>query len=165
MKSKNLTKALFVVYLLGLTWIILFKMELSPANLPHIRNINLIPFAESVIVNGTLDFGEIIDNALAFIPFGVFAGVLWGNGSFLKKIAPVFLVSFAFETLQYVLAIGASDMTDLLANTLGGCAGLGIYLLLEKVTKGNARKMVNLLCLIGAVGMILLLAFIFLANS
>lgn len=165
MKSKNLTRVLFVVYLLGLTWIILFKMAFSPADLPHIRGINLIPFAESVIVNGSLDLGEIIDNVIAFIPFGVFAGALIGKRSFLKKIAPVFLISLLFETLQYVLAIGASDITDLLANTLGGGAGIGFWLVLEKTAKNNARKIVNLISLLGAVCILLLLMLTFLANS
>ena len=77
MKSKRFTLGLLIFYLFALTWIIIFKLQFSFENLPHIRNINLIPFGQSVIVNGKMDFDEIIQNALAFIPYGLFIHVLW----------------------------------------------------------------------------------------
>lgn len=79
MKSKKFTMGLLIFYLIVLTWIIIFKLQFSFENLPHIRNINLIPFGESVIINGKMDFGEIIQNALAFIPFGVFDACALGR--------------------------------------------------------------------------------------
>lgn len=68
MKKNKLLIFLLTIYILILTWIILFKMQLSFVALPYIRSINLIPFAESVIVNGKIYFGEIIDNLIIFIP-------------------------------------------------------------------------------------------------
>lgn len=62
MKSKKMTAGLLIFYLIALVWIILFKLGFSTADLPHIRNINLVPFAESLIVNGRLDVSEIIKN-------------------------------------------------------------------------------------------------------
>ena len=66
-KSKNnqnkITAGLLVVYLFVLTWIILFKMQFSFQDLRHFtdfREINLTPFAGSVIVNNQIDFNEII---------------------------------------------------------------------------------------------------------
>lgn len=56
MKSKKCTLGLLIFYLTALSWIIIFKLQFSIADLPHLRNINLIPFAESVIVNGTVHF-------------------------------------------------------------------------------------------------------------
>lgn len=56
MKSKKCTLGLLIFYLTALSWIIIFKLQFSIADLPHLRNINLIPFAESVIVNGTVYF-------------------------------------------------------------------------------------------------------------
>ena len=52
--SKNLTRFLFILYLIVLTWVILFKMELDFSLLKNMndRSINLIPFAESVTING-----------------------------------------------------------------------------------------------------------------
>ena len=90
MKSKKITLGLLVFYLVALTWIILFKLQFSIADLPHLRNINLIPFADSVIVNGTIDFSEIIQNVLAFIPYGLFVHILWEKKPILKQFLPVF---------------------------------------------------------------------------
>ena len=59
---KKVTFGLFVFYLLALAWIILLKFQFSFAVLDRIRNINLIPFRESVIANGRIDFREIILN-------------------------------------------------------------------------------------------------------
>lgn len=86
MKSKKVTLGLLAFYLLALAWIILLKFQFSFAALDRIRNINLIPFCESVIANGRIDFHEIILNVVAFVPFGVFAYALWQeNRSFHKS--------------------------------------------------------------------------------
>lgn len=98
MKSKKFTMGLLIFYLIVLTWIIIFKLQFSFENLPHIRNINLIPFGESVIINGKMDFGEIIQNALAFIPFGVLMHVLWEEKPLIKQMAPVVAVSILLMT-------------------------------------------------------------------
>ena len=60
--EKKITVALLIVYLLVLSWIILFKLQFSFSALDHIREINLIPFGGSVIANGKVDFDEIINN-------------------------------------------------------------------------------------------------------
>lgn len=54
LNSKKLTRGLLIVYLAALIWIIIFKMQLSFQGLPHLRNINLIPFAESMVTNGKI---------------------------------------------------------------------------------------------------------------
>ena len=102
MNSKKLSIGLFSFYFFALTWIILFKFSFSPAELPHLRNINLIPFAESVIVNGTIDFSEIFQNLFAFIPFGVLISTILEKKSFLTKLLSDFWSSLAFETLQFI---------------------------------------------------------------
>ena len=68
--SKNVTLGLLIVYLVVMTWIILFKMELDIRLLRqmNLRSINLIPFAGSLIVNGKADMSEVILNIAVFIP-------------------------------------------------------------------------------------------------
>ncbi|MDY4671063.1 MAG: VanZ family protein [Oliverpabstia sp.] len=164
MESKKITKILCIIYLLFLTWIILFKMSTSLEELPHIRNINLIPFGESVIANGRISFAEILDNVVAFVPFGIFTGILLEKSAFWKRVAPIFGVSFLYEALQYVFGIGATDITDLLMNTLGGIAGAGIFLFLHKILGEKAGKILNILCLVGAGLLILLVSILVLGN-
>lgn len=72
-KNEKKSKALLVVfgiYLALLVWCILFKFALRPEEIPHLRGINLIPYAASVVVNGKVQISEIIENMLVFLPFG-----------------------------------------------------------------------------------------------
>lgn len=164
MNSKKITLGLLIIYLLCLIWVIIFKTQFSFGNLPDMRSINLIPFAESVIMNGKLNYTEVIQNALIFIPFGIFISVLWDNKSFLVKVLPIILTSFLFETIQYVFSIGASDITDIIANSLGGVIGIAIAYVFSKIFKENWKKILNLFCLIGGMFLILFVVIVLLAN-
>ena len=164
MKSKKVTLGLLVFYLLALAWIILLKFQFSFAVLDHIRNINLIPFSESVIVNSRIDFSEIIQNGFAFVPFGVFAYTLWQEKSFLSQIIPIFLTSLGFEVIQFIFAIGATDITDLITNTLGGIIGIGIAFVISKIFKNNWKKYINIIGLVCAVLLSLFILSLLLAN-
>ncbi|MCB7376109.1 VanZ family protein [Bariatricus massiliensis] len=161
-KQKCLTTALFTVYVLAIIWIILFKMQLIPVVTQ--RSLNLIPFGESVIVNGKLDISEIIYNLLIFVPFGIYMGMLKPDWSFFKKAAPIFLTSLAFETLQFIFAIGATDITDLIGNTLGGIIGIGLYFVFARLFKGKSLQIMNILALIGTVFMVGLIGLLIIAN-
>lgn len=164
MRSKKLTLGLLIVYLMALIWIILFKLSFSVADLPHLRSVNLVPFMGSVIVNGEVDFTEIIDNVIAFIPFGVLLSTLLEEKSIIKRILPVFLTSLSFEILQFIFSIGASDITDLIMNTIGGIIGICIFSILKKILKDKCSKVVNIICLVFAIILILFTAFLILAN-
>ena len=47
------------------------QILLRPEEIPHLRGINLIPYAASVVVNGKVQISEIIENMLVFLPFGL----------------------------------------------------------------------------------------------
>ena len=74
-KQDKLTYVLFVVYLIGLIWILLFKLGVHFSYMGNSRSINLIPFSEPLMLNGKIDFGEIIMNVLIFVPIGIYAGI------------------------------------------------------------------------------------------
>ena len=132
--------------------------------LPHLRNINLIPFAESVIVNGKVDFSEIFQNLFAFIPFGVLISTISENKSFLQKLLPAFFVGLAFEVLQFIFSIGASDITDVITNTLGGLIGIGIFMVLRKLFKRKYKTVINIVSFTFAILFSVLMLILFLAN-
>ena len=163
-KQRNLSIGLFIVYFLALIWIIIFKFQFSFDNLDHIRNINLIPFSGSVIVNGKLDLSEIVDNVLVFVPYGIFVCMLKSQSSFMEKIISIFITSLIFEILQFIFAIGASDITDLIGNTLGGIIGIGIFYIMSKFFKEKTYKIVNIISLIAAIMLILLVSVLIIAN-
>ncbi|MEE6452805.1 VanZ family protein [Gottfriedia acidiceleris] len=154
--QNKITAGLFAVYLFALIWIIVFKMQFSYQGLPDFREINLIPFAGSVSVNNQIDFTEIILNVLAFIPFGIYNSMLKPNWSFLKKIVVIAGFSLLFEVLQFIFAIGASDITDLLGNTLGGIIGIGVYIVFCRLFSTKANKILNALTSIGVIFLVAL---------
>lgn len=68
-RQNKVTKLLLSIYLIVLVWIILMKMEFLFKNLPSIRRVNLIPFAESYKINNIIGFNEVYLNVLIFAPF------------------------------------------------------------------------------------------------
>lgn len=164
MKSRKLTVGLFILYLSALVWIVLFKLHFSFGDLDHLRSINLIPFAGSRLANGEIDIREIIDNVLVFIPYGVFVCMLMGKKNVALDILPIFVTSLAIEVLQFIFAIGATDITDLLGNVTGGIIGIGIFFGFSKIFKEKTYAVINTISLIAAVVMVLLIGLIFLAN-
>lgn len=164
MGSKKWTTGLLIFYLIALTWIILFKLQFSVTDLPHLRNINLIPFGESVIANGRVYINEIIWNLMVFIPYGLFIHILWEDRPLLMQFVPIICTSLLFETVQFIFAIGASDITDVITNTLGGIIGVFVAIGISKVVKKNWIKLINILSLTGGLLLTLLLAILLLAN-
>ncbi|HAU4829470.1 TPA: glycopeptide resistance protein VanZ1 [Clostridioides difficile] len=168
MKSRkhNITKGLFIVYIIILTWIILFKLQFDISSLEtmNLRSINLIPFAGSLIINNRVDISEIILNVAIFVPFGIYVCMLKEEWSFIKKVIPIFIASLVFETLQYIFALGASDITDLIGNTLGGIIGIAVFMLLSKIFKNNTIKIINVLALIVTIIVVLFLGLVIFAN-
>ncbi|MCH3973058.1 MAG: VanZ family protein [Oscillospiraceae bacterium] len=147
-KQRRVTTAFFIFYLFLLTWLVMLKLQTNVAVLDRYRQLNLVPFQASFYRDGRLDLFEIVGNILAFMPFGIYLKMLWPERPFFKTLLPCFLVSLTFETLQYVLAVGTSDITDLLDNTLGGALGIGVYWIFQKLLKGKTNKVLNILLLV-----------------
>ena len=165
MKSKKVTRGLLIFYLIALTWVIIFKLQFPIENLPHIRNINLIPFTESVIINGKIDISELFLNTLAFVPFGLFIHILREQKSIPKQFIPIICTSLLYETTQFAFSIGATDITDLILNSLGGITGIIIAIALSKIARKNWIKTINIISLIGAATLTLFITIILLANT
>ncbi len=154
--SKKVTIALFVIYLLVLFCTILLK---SQFNLVFVniqfrfggseitRSINLVPFGGMLMLNGEPSYGEVFFNTWVFVPFGMFLCMLIKKKSFVKLLAPIVLTSLLFEALQYVFVLGASDVTDVIANTLGGLIGALLFFILHKACKKHVNGLINIMAL------------------
>jgi len=165
-KANKLTNVLFIIYLIALFWIIVFKFNVPFSYMGTMRSINLIPFSESLILNGKLAFSEIIMNVVIFVPLGIYTGILFKRWIIGKQLFLFFLISLICEALQFILGVGASDITDIINNTLGGIIGLMIYKGIEKVFKNSvkAQKFINIIATIGTILMILLLLLLMINN-
>lgn len=122
---KLLPKAVLAIYLCALVWLVMFKFSADIAGVfdYHRRSLNLIPFAGLTRTN----FSEMVANIIVFIPFGLLLSVAYKQLSFRRKLAIVCASSVAAEILQYIFAIGATDINDVIANTSGGLLGLALY--------------------------------------
>ncbi len=164
-RQRSFSVVVFAIYMLLLVWLILFKFATNLNDLGHIRNINVIPFRESMIVNGKLDLSEIIYNILVFIPLGVYIDIFKNDRSIIKKIIPCFCLSLLFESLQFIFAIGASDITDIIGNTLGGLIGIVICKLFEKIFKGKFITIINCIGLIIEILGLVMIGILLFANN
>jgi glycopeptide antibiotics resistance protein len=154
MKTKSLTKAFFVVYLLVLLWLVLFKFSSDPFSVLsnyQTRSLNLIPFAD--ISPAHLD--ETLYNVIAFMPFGLFMNVSFKRTAFWRKLAYIGAFSIAIEITQFIFAIGRTDINDVITNTLGGLIGLLLYRLGEKYV--DNEKLDKTIIVAGAALLVILL--------
>lgn len=161
----NITKILFGIYCVLIVWLILFKLSFSIEDfigLDKNRSINLIPCYYDTEVN--MHFKEVIANILIFIPFGIYLKMLDKDN---KKI---FLYGFIFSSIleasQFIFKLGATDITDLIANTLGTIIGILGYVVIERIFKNKEKinKVLNILALIGTILLSLLTLLLFVFN-
>jgi glycopeptide antibiotics resistance protein len=152
-KANQLTFGLYLIYLAILFWIIVLKMSVRFTYMGQQRSMNLIPYNQQLMHNGKADFGEIILNAFVFIPMGVYVVILFKKWTVIKSILFFALTCLVLESVQYITALGAFDITDIINNTFGGTMGLLLFKILEKFTSNSqkAQKIVNVLALIGTV--------------
>jgi len=97
-RRSALTIVLFVIYVVVLVGVVLFKFPFQYQLTDSGRHLNLIPFAGS---------------------------------------------SVAFEAIQFAFAIGRSDITDVLGNTLGGLVGIGLYALSARILKHRTKRVLT----------------------
>lgn len=161
MKTKNqrLTEVLFIIYLLALVWIIVFKMEFSFADINEMQALNLDPYSAPARINGEVVYEEIYFNILAFLPFGLYLGILFKKWNVYQNILLFLLVSLSFEIVQYIFSIGASDITDIINNVLGGMIGMILFKLLNFFIKNShrAHKLINIFAAVGTVLVVIVL--------
>lgn len=161
-KANQLTFGLYLIYLVVLFWIIVLKMSVRFTYMGQQRSMNLIPYNQPLMLNGKADLGEIILNALVFVPMGVYVAILFKKWSALKSIIFFSMSSLVLESIQYITALGAFDITDIINNTLGGTVGLFLFKILEKLTGNSqkAQKLVNIVGLLATVGFISLFLYL-----
>jgi len=80
-------------------------------------------------------------NIILFVPLGFFLPLLYKKYRHIGSVALVgFLLSLSIEIVQ-MFGRGATDINDLITNTVGACLGFFIYQLLSKlVSKELCRK-------------------------
>lgn len=113
----------FCFYLIGVLTVtgICIKAAFSP-------RIVFVPFAD--MIRGPKDTAL---NILLFVPMGFFLPVLYRQYGCIGKVAFAgFLISLSIEIVQ-LFGFGASDINDLITNTVGACLGYCVYRLICRI--------------------------------
>ena len=160
-------RVLFLIYCLLTVWIILFKMADSPADLPALvkpRSINWIPFYYQELSGTRFHRTEVLSNLAVFIPFGLYAKMLGAGNR--RTVLYGLAFSFTLELCQFVFRLGASDVTDLITNTLGALAGVCLYAVLLRLvpTREKANRLLTVLALTATLLLFALLAVLIVMN-
>jgi glycopeptide antibiotics resistance protein len=153
---KVLSRVLFTLYLLTLLWLVLFKISYDISAILadyQTRSLNLIPF----VTWGQTGVSETVSNLITFIPFGLLLGMNFKSAATWRLLLIVLGFSVVVETLQFVLAIGTTDITDVVTNTIGGLVGLAVYRLASKLICAKILDGV-----ITVIGLILFVVFLLL---
>ena len=155
-ETRLLVPILFAIYMALLIWIILFKLEFSISVIKTNRSINLIPFYYGNEIGMRFHLKEVLENAVIFIPLGIYLCMFKYKSSVKVKFIFILMISLILEVSQYILAVGRTDVTDLITNTCGGMVGVGLYWLAVKVF--HNKKRVDLIITILAIGVMIAVA-------
>lgn len=154
---------LFAVYLALLVWLVLWKLHLPFVGRDDMREIKLVPFV------GGGGFGasaplEVIGNVAVFAPFGIHLGMLAPRWRWWRVAVIVAAASAVLEAIQYLTAVGSSDVSDVIANTAGGLVGFGMLVLARRRLGAGGVRLVTAALALGT-GAALLLSGVVVASS
>lgn len=139
-----------------------------------IRSVNLIPFKsirKFVMVDNGIGGTRIIDmniwgNILMFIPAGIYLILHNSSKSITNNLFYIFLLSLFIEVGQYIFALGATDVDDIILNLVGGFIGLIIYIIAEKIFKNDIKikNAISILSLVVGLPIFVLYIILVIAN-
>jgi len=153
---------LFAVYLVLLTWIVLWKLQVPYVGDGALRHVKVVPFAPTD-EDGASEPAEVMANVVLFVPFGLYLGLLAPSWRWPRFAAVLAGSSLALEVVQYALAIGSADLTDVVVNTAGGLAGLGVIVLARRRLRERTGAVVMQVCSVMTV-LLVLAAGVFIAS-
>jgi len=153
----------FICYLLLLMKILL----LSRISHSELRSINLIPFSsikaylfsDSATVK-EFAFGNVVGNIVIFIPLGTYLSLFKNNKSVKSTLLYIFLVSLFVEIIQGLLGIGASDIDDIILNSLGGLIGIFGYKVFLFILR-DVKKVRTAITILSAIGLPAIFYYLF----
>ena len=151
---------LFASYLVVLGWLVLWKLHEPFIGWDSMRSVKLVPFVAAEGFGASRP-SEVLGNVVVFVPFGIYLGLLVRSWSWLHVVGTVASVSLALEVAQYVLAVGSTDLTDVIANATGGLLGLGVAALVRRRSGAMAALtwllVAGTLVMLGAVALLVVM--------
>lgn len=153
---------LFAVYVVLLAWAVLWKLDVPWVGVDAQRVIKLVPFVRTAEAGASAPF-EVFANILFFVPFGIYLRLLVPSWPWWRAAGAIAAASLSLEIAQYVLAIGSTDVSDVIANTAGGLVGIVLLALARGLLQARTAIVVTRVCAIGTV-LLLLASAVFVAS-
>ena len=138
---------LFVVYLALLVWTVLWKLDVPWVG-GETAVVKLVPFVRTPEAGPSAPV-EVAVNLALFVPFGVYLGLLAPTRPWWAAVLVMAGTSLALEVAQYVLAVGRSDTTDVIANTVGGLTGVALLSLARRGLAARTAPVMLRACVVG----------------
>ena len=153
--------------------LLLFEVLIWRGGQGYRTGINLIPFRS--IAEGINHFDgiryhlvdmQVWGNVLMFIPAGIYLMLLRTKRSMPKTFLTIFIFSLTVEIIQFIFGLGASDIDDVILNSLGGVIGIIIYHFMVKIfkTKERARNAIAYTSIFVGLSLFVLIIILFIAN-
>ena len=139
-KYRLISILLFLLYLIILFYLVFRSSDFGRTNFQ--RSINTQAF--KTIINcfkycsllSRYTIINIYGNLVAFIPMGFFIPLIFKRlKNFFVMLIVFIMASFFIELLQYVFAVGAADVDDIILNSIGGVLGYLLYVVINKIFK------------------------------
>lgn len=131
------------------------------------RSINLIPFysiKEYIFSNSasikSFAFANVGGNIEIFIPLGAYLSLFRANKKVITNLIFIFIVSLLIETIQGLFGIGASDIDDIILNSVGGLIGILGYKFLLFIVR-DYKKVRTAITILSVFGLPVLLNLLF----
>lgn len=149
MKTQYTTVILFVVYLVILMKLVVFKHPLHFTDLTTITslfslNSNFIPLKTivgylTVEPSWQIAIKNLAGNVLLFLPFGAFLPLIFRTMTWKAVLLVAVIVSITFEAMQ-VFVIGTPDIDDVILNTFGAWLGYVAFIWTVSMVKRAYAK-------------------------
>ncbi|MBR2672370.1 MAG: VanZ family protein [Oscillospiraceae bacterium] len=148
---KWLMNVVFLVYLLMLLRMTVFRNGFVDSDVFSNGSLNLVPFSDLIRIANN-DMGVFIylalGNIVVFMPFGFFIAWYEKNVGLAVVTLWGFFLSLGIELSQYVFGTGVTEIDDIILNTLGcllgGIIERAIYYLYLKKQRKEAETDVRL---------------------
>ncbi len=142
--------SMFIFYVILFLSIIVFKyvspLELLSNNRPDYRSTNLVPFRTirsyltgNADISRTVILNNVLGNIGLFIPLGIYLQLFKRNKRIPASFLTILIISLSVEIIQFIFAIGAADVDDILLNCMGGIIGILCYRLLTVFMKDDNK--------------------------
>lgn len=124
---------------IGLSFVTLSKEALAQVRAVSSSYYNFVPFKTLAFMVKAIFRGfdehsliNVVGNIIVFVPFGLFVSLVSKKRRLLKAVVCTALFSFSIEFLQ-LFVLRATDIDDIILNTLGGFIGYCVSLIFSRV--------------------------------